>query len=107
MFLLYSAVPLVYTQYNFSAGLKGTVFIAVILGASLGAIASHFQDRLYTRDAKRAPGGRAAPESRLYGACVGGICVPISLLWFAWSGRVGVWWGWSAGALIFFNFGLL
>jgi hypothetical protein len=38
---------------------------------------------------------------------VGGVIVPISLLWFAWGGRPGVHWMVPSVALVFFNFGLL
>jgi hypothetical protein len=41
-----------------------------IIGAFFGTFATIWQDHLYNQDGKRAPNGRAPPESRLYGACV-------------------------------------
>ena len=124
IFLLFSAVPLVYAQYGFSLGETGSIFITMMVGAFFGAFAARWQDHLYDRDGKRTPHGRAPPESRLYGACVspltfstvgltfnnqmyqaGGLIVPISLFWFAWSGRPGVHWMIPTVALVFFNFG--
>lgn len=131
VFLLYSSVPLIYAQYNFSPGETGTVFLTGIVGAFFGVFAARWQDRLYQRDAERTVLGIAAPESRLYAARVGlffrvpgfwcdgltvlfggahqmgGVIVPISLFWFAWSGRPEVHWIVPSIALAFFNFGLL
>jgi hypothetical protein len=127
VFLLFSSIPLVYEQYGFSVGETGCVLVTVIIGALFGMFAARWQDRLYHRDGKLTPHGRAPPESRLYGACVsvvtyhsllasmfnaeypqaGGLIVPISLLWFAWGGRPSVHWIVPTIALVFFNFGIL
>lgn len=70
MFILYSAVPLVYAQYNFSNGQIGTTFVTVIIGAFFGVFLARWQDGLYQRDGAKTALGRAPPESRLYAACV-------------------------------------
>jgi heme/copper-type cytochrome/quinol oxidase subunit 3 len=70
VYLLFSSIPLVYAQYNFSVGETGTILVTVIIGAILGIFAAKWQDHLYHQDARRTPHGRAPPESRLYGACV-------------------------------------
>lgn len=70
VYLLFSSIPLVYAQYNFSVGETGSILITVIIGALLGTFAAKWQDHLYHQDARRTPHGRAPPESRLYGACV-------------------------------------
>ncbi|KZP12848.1 MFS general substrate transporter [Athelia psychrophila] len=106
VFILYSAVPLIYAQYNFSYGQTGTTFVTVIIGAFFGVFLARWQDRLYQRDGAKTALGRAPPESRLYAACIGGLIVPISLFWFAWSGRPGVHWIVPTIALTFFNFGI-
>ncbi|KIM74413.1 hypothetical protein PILCRDRAFT_828255 [Piloderma croceum F 1598] len=106
VFLLFSSVPLVYKQYGFSIGETGSVMVTAVIGAFFGTFAAMWQDHLYHRDGKLTPHGRAPPESRLYGACVGGVIVPISLLWFAWGGRPGVHWMVPSVALVLFNFGL-
>ena len=70
VYLLFSSVPLVYAQYNFSVGEKGSILTAAVVGALFGVFAAKWQDNLYDRDARRTPHGRAPPESRLYGARV-------------------------------------
>lgn len=70
VFLLFSSVPLIYAQYNFSVGEIGSIFITAVIGDFLGLFTARWQDNLYNRDSKRSPHGRAPPESRLYGACV-------------------------------------
>lgn len=70
VYLLFSSIPLVYAQYNFSVGETGSILVTVIIGAILGIFAAKWQDHLYHQDARRTLHGRAPPESRLYGACV-------------------------------------
>lgn len=70
VYLLFSSIPLVYAQYNFSVGETGSILTTVIIGALLGTFAAKWQDHLYHRDARQTSHGRAPPESRLYGACV-------------------------------------
>ncbi|KZP13901.1 MFS general substrate transporter, partial [Athelia psychrophila] len=106
VFILYSAVPLIYVQYNFSYGQTGTTFVTVIVGNFFGVFLARWQDRLYQRDGEKTALGRAPPESRLYAACIGGLVVPVSLFWFAWSGKPGVHWIVPTIALAFFNFGV-
>ncbi|KAF7974621.1 hypothetical protein HWV62_11598 [Athelia sp. TMB] len=106
VFILYSSVPLIFAQYGFSSGQTGSTFVTVIIGAVFGVLAARVQDRLYQRDGAKTALGRAPPESRLYAACVGGLVVPVSLFWFAWSGRPEVHWIVPTIALVFFNFGV-
>lgn len=70
IYILYACIPLVYSQYDFSTGEKGSVFVTTIIGVLLGMFAGRWQDHLYHRDAKKTLHRTAPPESRLYGACV-------------------------------------
>ncbi|KII84153.1 hypothetical protein PLICRDRAFT_46519 [Plicaturopsis crispa FD-325 SS-3] len=106
VFILFSAVPLIYEQYGFTVGQTGSVFATTIIGAILGTFAARYQDHLYDRDAKKTAHGRAPPESRLYAASVRGVLIPIALFWFAWSGRPSVHWIVPTLALVLFNFAL-
>jgi hypothetical protein len=50
--------------------------VTAVVGAFFGTFAAMWQDRLYHRDGKLTPHGRAPPESRLYGACVSYLYYP-------------------------------
>lgn len=78
--------------YGFSQGQQGLVFVAFLVGASVGALFTQWSDKLYQRDAKKEPNGKAPPESRLYAACVGSLVVPAAVYMFAWTGKASIPW---------------
>lgn len=87
IYLLFHSLSLIYDQYDFSTGQTGTVFCASIVGTSISMVMAKWQDHMYIRDKKRAPSGRAPPESRLYGACVSFVffgVIAISWLYAPW-----------------------
>lgn len=104
---MFSSIPLVYAQYGFSTGETGSVLICAILASVFGFFLGSWQDKMYTRDARRSVSGHAPPESRLYGACVGAVLVPVSLFWFAWAGRPHVHWIAPTVAVFFLYLGIL
>ena len=91
-------------QYGFSNGEVGTVFAGVVVGGILGMPLVALTDRLYQRDRRRSPTGRAPPESRLYTCAVGGIIAPMSYFMFAWTGQPSLPWILPVIGLSLFNF---
>jgi MFS family permease len=106
VFLFFNSAPYVFSQYGFSNGAKGTVFVANIVGAIGGAIMCHYTDKLYTRDRRRSPTGRAPPESRLYPCCIGAVVTPLAILAFSWTGQPHIHWIAPTIFLGLFNFGV-
>lgn len=83
---------LVFAQYGFSPGEKGSVQSCIAIGGIIGYISTFHQEKLYARAAARSPTGRAPPEARLYWAAVGGLLFPAGMMAFAWTGRPHIPW---------------
>ncbi|TXT15772.1 hypothetical protein VHUM_00275 [Vanrija humicola] len=106
IFLGTSSTLLVFAQYGWTPGLLGMVLLTTLVGAILGQAATLHQERLYARACARSATGKAAPEVRLYWACVGGLLYPLSMYGFAWTGRPSVPWGVPAMFLSFALWGV-
>lgn len=92
IFLGGPATILVFAQYGFSPGEKGSMGCTMAVGGIIGYISTYHQEKLYARAAKRSPTGRAPPEARLYWAAAGGILFPAGMMAFAWTGRPHIPW---------------
>lgn len=92
VFLGTSSVLLVFGQYGWNSGLRGTAEICTLIGGILGFISNYHAEYLYARAAARAPDGRAAPEVRLYWAATGGLFFPLCMFGFAWTGQPHIHW---------------
>lgn len=66
-------------------------FIGVGVGMVLGVIVNVSMNKRYVRQLIAA-GGQLAPEARLPLCCVGGVCLPVGLFWFAWTVQPSVHW---------------
>ncbi len=119
IFLGGTSVTLVFSQYGWNTGQLGsaqsqvpfppsdpsTDVRAVFIGGLAGYFAGSHQEVLYRKAALR-NGGIAPPEARLYYAAYGGLCFPLGLFVFSWTGRPSIHWIVPAIALCVSNFGI-
>ncbi|KAK1922845.1 major facilitator superfamily domain-containing protein [Papiliotrema laurentii] len=105
IFLGGTSVSLVFAQYGWNTGQRGSAQSAVFIGGLAGYFAGSHQEALYRRAARK-NGGIAPPEARLYYAAYGGLCFPIGTYVFAWTGKPSIPWIVPAIALCISNFGI-
>ena len=84
VFSFFASATYVYSlDYAFNPRQIGLSSIGVIIGYCLAAVMYMIFDMtLYARAVRKAPGGRPAPEHKLYTAMAGSIFLPIGLFWF-------------------------
>ncbi len=88
LYLLFSAVPLIFTtRYGFNIEQSGAVFAVVCVAAIISTIISIYQEplarRLIKSDKRQA--FLATPEGRLMFCCVQSSLLPIGCFWFGWT----------------------
>ncbi|KAI1790783.1 MFS general substrate transporter [Ganoderma leucocontextum] len=104
LYAFFAAYPIVFQQHRgFSEGEGGLMFLGNGIGNLLGLSFVPIQNRLYWRAMDRND-GRTIPEARLYLPMVGGVFLPISLFWFAWTSDPPIPWIFPALAGIPFGF---
>ncbi|KAI0646818.1 MFS general substrate transporter [Trametes meyenii] len=92
LYAFFAAYPIVFQRHrHFSAGEGGLAFLGIGVGCVIGLALAPAQNRLYWRAMDR-NGGRTIPEGRLYLPMLGGVILPISLFWFAWTSEPPVHW---------------
>ena len=86
LYLMFTTFPRVFaTQYGFSNGSVGLVYLGPGIGAIFGlGICGAVSDRLVSTLTKL-NGGSAKPEYRLPTMVIGGLLVPIGLFLYAWT----------------------
>ncbi|XXH05365.1 FAD-dependent urate hydroxylase [Hypoxylon texense] len=88
LYLSFQAFPIAFQQRGWPVTISSLPFIAVILGIlSAWTACSVFSLTWYKERSLRTK-GPAMPEWRLPPMILGGLLLPPSLLWFAWSGNV-------------------
>ncbi|ETN38842.1 uncharacterized protein HMPREF1541_06883 [Cyphellophora europaea CBS 101466] len=90
LYMTFAVIPVVFTaRHNFDAQANGLVFLAIAIGAIVGALLSIYQERV-----ARAyfPDLLQKPEGRLYFACLESALLPIGLFWFGWTSFSSVHW---------------
>ncbi|KAI0779744.1 MFS general substrate transporter [Fomes fomentarius] len=88
----FAAYPIVFQQHrHFSEGQGGLAFLAIGVGNMIGLSFSPVQNKLYRRLMDRND-GMTIPEGRLYLPMVGGVFLPVSLFWFAWTSKPSIHW---------------
>ncbi|KZP18299.1 MFS general substrate transporter [Athelia psychrophila] len=93
LYSLFSAFPIVFQEHrHFTPGQGGLAFLGIGVGILAGAILTPIQTRIYWRAIDKSENGRAPPEARLHLAMVGGVLLPVSLFWFAWTSQPSVHW---------------
>ncbi|KAH9946324.1 major facilitator superfamily domain-containing protein [Epithele typhae] len=92
LYAFFAAYPIVFQRHRgFSEGEGGLAFLGIGLGNILGLCLSPVQNRLYWRAMDRND-GKPVPEGRLYLVMLGGVLLPVSLFWFAWTSDPPVPW---------------
>ncbi|KAM5539116.1 hypothetical protein V8D89_007339 [Ganoderma adspersum] len=104
LYAFFAAYPIVFQHHRgLSEGQGGLMFLGIGIGNLLGLSFVPVQNRLYWRAMDRND-GRTIPEARLYMPMVGGVFLPISLFWFAWTSDPPIPWIVPALAGIPFGF---
>jgi MFS family permease len=85
LFCWYIAYPVIFARvYQFTEKEQGLAFLPIMGGNLLGVLVIGICDKLKyqkAREVAMSTGGKVEPELRLYAACVGSICAPISIFW--------------------------
>lgn len=117
LFGFFEAFPIIFQgEYHMTLGISGLTFIGVGVGLVLGVVFFIFFDRYAMfptnpdgtkgrRDENGNPTGK--PEQLLIVGKLGGICMPISLFWLAWTGRSDIHWMCPTVSGVPFGFGLI
>lgn len=88
----YQAYPWVFRRtYLLSKGDASLAFIGLAVGCLLAAPTAKLMTNYYMKR-RIAKNGVGLPENRLPYAIGAAIVAPISIFWFAWSGRAGIHW---------------
>lgn len=107
LYMLFAAYPIVYQEYRgWSQGIGGLAFLGVAVGMIGALIYSIWDNKRYVRTSK-AHDGFAPPEARMPPCLIGTICLPIGLIWFAWTDSPDIHWMASIAAGAPFGFGMV
>ncbi|KAJ7766295.1 major facilitator superfamily domain-containing protein [Mycena maculata] len=92
LYLMFQAFPIIFEdEHHFNVQSTGLAFLGIALGMVIGLATQPFWNRLLSREAAN-HGGKAPPEALLIMAEAGGVMVPLSLYWFAFSTYPQVHW---------------
>ncbi|KAL5313240.1 hypothetical protein ACEPPN_018973 [Leptodophora sp. 'Broadleaf-Isolate-01'] len=106
LYMTFAAFPIVYQQNRgWSLGTGSLSFLGIAVGVLVGMAYLLWNNARYTKLLNRA-NGRALPEARLPPTMVGGVALPISLFWFAWTNSPTIHWSTSIIATAPFGFGM-
>lgn len=88
LYIFFEAFPIVFGEkHGFNLGEVGLSFLGILVGAVAIGTPLYFiwkwkyQSKHFDKDFNM------APEHQLPSACVGAVCLPISLFWFGWTGQ--------------------
>ncbi|KAJ7141168.1 major facilitator superfamily domain-containing protein [Mycena epipterygia] len=85
LYLMFQAFPIIFENgRHFNVQSTGLSFLGIALGMAIGLATQPFWNRLSAREAAK-HGGKAPPETLLIMGQVGGVLVPLSLYWFAFT----------------------
>ncbi|KAF8231516.1 MFS general substrate transporter [Tricholoma matsutake] len=101
IYIVIEAVPLIYVQYGLTEPSINLVFLTLQIGFTLAVPLFHFQ-RKATLWREKVEGRRNVPEHKLLWAFLSASLFPISMFWFAWTGRPPINMYVSLGGLIGF-----
>ncbi|KAJ7141175.1 major facilitator superfamily domain-containing protein [Mycena epipterygia] len=92
LYLMFQAFPIIFENgHHFNVQTTGLTFLGIGLGMVIGLATQPFWNRLEAREAAK-HGGKAPPETLLIMGQVGGVLVPLSLYWFAFTTYPRVHW---------------
>ncbi|KAJ7267696.1 MFS transporter [Mycena haematopus] len=92
LYLMFQAFPIIFEEgHHFNVQSTGLSFLGIGMGMVIGLATQPFWNRLTAREAAK-HGGKAPPETLLIMGQVGGVLVPLSLYWFAFTTYPHVHW---------------
>ncbi|KAJ7140499.1 MFS general substrate transporter [Mycena crocata] len=92
LYLMFQAFPIIFENgHHFNVQTTGITFIGIGIGMGIALATQPFWNRFSAREAAK-HGGKAPPETLLVMGQVGGILVPLSLYWFAFTTYPKVHW---------------
>ncbi|KAK5741322.1 MFS siderochrome iron transporter 1 [Elasticomyces elasticus] len=107
LYMLFGAFPVVYQDgRGWSPGIGGLAFLGVAVGMIIAVAYSVWDNKRYSRISDEYK-GFAPPEARLPITMIGGIAIPIGLIWFAWTNSPSIHWMASIAAGVPFGFGMV
>ena len=107
LYMLFAAFPIVFQQERgWNQGIGGLAFLGIMVGM-LFAIAFTIPGNKHYIRVQLEHGGFAPPETRLIGAMVGAVALPIGLFWFAWTNSPSIHFMASIAAAVPFGFGMV
>ncbi|GAM86987.1 hypothetical protein ANO11243_050080 [Dothideomycetidae sp. 11243] len=95
LYMFFAAIPSVFEgSRGWNQGTAGLPFVGVAIGICLAVVACGVENKRYARmtAAAAADGQALGPETRLHGAMIGAIALPIGLFSFAWTTYPSVHW---------------
>lgn len=105
LYLFFGALPIVYEEdRGWNEGQGGLAFLSIAVGMVVAVGYSIFDNKRYLA---KSAAGRGRPEERLIVAMIGGVAVPISLFWYAWTDSPSMPWAASVCAGVVFGFGMV
>jgi DHA1 family multidrug resistance protein-like MFS transporter len=92
-YAFFEAYPIVFGEiHGFNSGETGLAFLGILIGTFI-TVAGYFTWMHKSRDKYYDENGDIAPERQLPPACLGALALPVSLIWFGWTGNfVSVHW---------------
>ncbi|KAL1967131.1 hypothetical protein VTN77DRAFT_3422 [Rasamsonia byssochlamydoides] len=107
LYMLFPAFPIVFQEVRgWNQGIGGLAFLGVTVGMMFAVAAALWDNKRYIRVMQKHQ-GFAPPESRLPLCLVGGLAIPVSLFWFAWTNYPSIHWIVSIIATVPFGFGVV
>ena len=105
LYLIFAAFPIIFiNERHWSQGVSGLSYIGIMVGQII-AVPFYIVLELKYRKKIAQPGVVSIPEMRLEPALYGGIMLPVSLFWFAWTSFPSIHWAVGLVGTIFFGLG--
>ncbi|RAH81524.1 synaptic vesicle transporter [Aspergillus japonicus CBS 114.51] len=88
LYIWFEAFPIIFEDlHGFNAGQNGLAFLGILVGTICLAIPGYFYWKAHHQIRYLDRNGNLPPEAQLPSACVGAVCLAISLFWFGWTGN--------------------
>ncbi|KAJ4183670.1 hypothetical protein NW755_009704 [Fusarium falciforme] len=106
LYLLFNTIPMVFRgSYNWSAGISGVVYLALLFGYLVGLWAFSLLSDKTVRHMTEANGGIYEAEMRLPFCIYFAALLPLSFFWYGWSSDQAVHWAVPILGLVLFGIG--
>lgn len=106
LYLLFNTIPMVFRgSYNWSAGISGVVYLALLFGYLVGLWAFSLLSDKTVRHMTEANGGIYEAEMRLPFCIYFAALLPVSFFWYGWSSDQAVHWAVPILGLVLFGIG--